>query len=301
MKTKRYWGKAIISFLVVLFTMPLGHALMILMEHCLPPVGIHYAAFAMGFVGLVMAIIGVFAKGDTRQTLWGLFGGLLFWTGWVEFIYVYYATRFGVKPLLDAAGNIVTRPEYLIMPSSFGFWVMFMMLYIFSAKTGCDFIEWLQKVFFRNNQVRVTLHPMTRHTSIVTFMELNAVLWTCYLLLLFCYDDNFLGDHHPVTVAVAIGSLIASFFMFKRMLKISTWGYSIRFAIATVIVFWNAVEIIGRWDWFTEIWIHPLQYVSEMVTILVVFVIFAGILIYNANRKKKNGDATKREPQDGTQ
>jgi hypothetical protein len=41
--------------------------------------------------------------------------------------------------------------------------------------------------------------------------------------------------------------------------------------------------------------------VSEMVTILVVFVIFAGILIYNANRKKKNGDATKREPQDGTQ
>ena len=81
----------ITSFLIVLFTMPLGHALMIFMEHVLSSTALHYAAFTMGAVGLVMVIIGVFAKGDTRQTLWGLFGGLLFWTGWVEFIYVYYA------------------------------------------------------------------------------------------------------------------------------------------------------------------------------------------------------------------
>lgn len=74
----------ITSFLIVLFTMPLGHALMICMEHMLSSTVLHYMAFAMGAVGLMMAIIGVFAKGDTRQTLWGLFGGLLFWTGWVE-------------------------------------------------------------------------------------------------------------------------------------------------------------------------------------------------------------------------
>ena len=29
----RYWWKTIASFLLVLFTMPLGHALMIMMEH----------------------------------------------------------------------------------------------------------------------------------------------------------------------------------------------------------------------------------------------------------------------------
>lgn len=39
MKSKRYWWKAIASFLMVLFTMPLGHALMIMMEHTMgkPP------------------------------------------------------------------------------------------------------------------------------------------------------------------------------------------------------------------------------------------------------------------------
>ena len=139
----------ITSFLIVLFTMPLGHALMIFMEHVLSSTALHYAAFTMGAVGLVMVIIGVFAKGDTRQTLWGLFGGLLFWTGWVEFIYVYYAHRYEVQPLLNAAGEVVTKPEYLIMPSSFGFWVMFMLIYIFSIKSGCDFFTYLQKVFFR--------------------------------------------------------------------------------------------------------------------------------------------------------
>ena len=34
---------------------------------------VHYAGFTMGFVGLIMVIIGVFVKGDTRQTLWGLY------------------------------------------------------------------------------------------------------------------------------------------------------------------------------------------------------------------------------------
>lgn len=61
----------ITSFLIVLFTMPLGHALMILMEHLMEPVTMHYATFFMGLIGLIMVITGVFAKGDTQQTLWG--------------------------------------------------------------------------------------------------------------------------------------------------------------------------------------------------------------------------------------
>lgn len=88
--SKRYWWKAIASFLMVLFTMPLGHALMIIMEHVMNETVLHYSAFAMGAVGMVMVIIGVFAQGDTRQTLWGFLGGLLFLDGLGGiFIYVF--------------------------------------------------------------------------------------------------------------------------------------------------------------------------------------------------------------------
>ena len=90
MNTHKYWGKTIASFLLVLFTMPLGHALMRVMEDTMTVTALHYSAFAMGAVGLAIVIWGVFVKGDVKQTLMGLFGGLLFWTGWVEFLFGYF-------------------------------------------------------------------------------------------------------------------------------------------------------------------------------------------------------------------
>ena len=285
MKTKNTW-KTIASFLMVLFTMPLGHALMILMEHLLSPTMLHYTAFGMGALGILMVIIGVFANGDTKQTLWGLFGGLLFWTGWVEFLFMYYAHRYGVLPEI-VNGEVVTKPEYLILSATFGFWTMFMMLYLFSVRTGCNFLNWCQKVFFGNRRETIVARPMTRHTSIVTFMELNMILWTSYLLLMFCYDNHFLGDHHPVTFLIGIGCLIGSVFMFIRQLKLSSWGANIRMSIATVIVFWTPVEILGRINFFSEIWTDPLNHITEMVTVLTAFIALAVYLWYVAFKRKR--------------
>lgn len=285
MKTKNTW-KTIASFLMVLFTMPLGHALMILMEHLLSPTMLHYTAFGMGALGILMVIIGVFANGDTKQTLWGLFGGLLFWTGWVEFLFMYYAHRHGVLPEI-VNGEVVTKPEYLILSATFGFWTMFMMLYLFSVRTGCNFLNWCQKVFFGNRRETIVARPMTRHTSIVTFMELNMILWTSYLLLMFCYDNHFLGDHHPVTFLIGIGCLIGSVFMFIRQLKLSSWGANIRMSIATVIVFWTPVEILGRINFFSEIWTDPLNHINEMVTVLTAFIALAVYLWYVAFKRKR--------------
>ena len=71
---KLYWGRTIASFFLVLFTMPLGHALMRVMEETMEPSLMNTCAFIMGAVGLAIVICGVFVKGDTKQTLFGLFG-----------------------------------------------------------------------------------------------------------------------------------------------------------------------------------------------------------------------------------
>lgn len=285
---KRYWWKAIASFLFVLFMMPLGHALMIIMEHSMNQTALHYSAFAMGAVGMFMVIAGVFAKGDTRQTLWGLFGGLLFWTGWVEFLFMYFANRFGTQPQLDpVTGEVITRPEYLIMPASFGFWMMIMIMYLFSTRNGCNFINWWQRLLFRGRKAEIAVRPMTRHTSIVTFMELMMILWGSYLLLMFCYDDVFLGDRHLVTFLVGLGCLIGSFFIFAKQLRISSWGANIRMAIATVVVFWTPVEILGRMDFFNEIWIAPMEHKTEMLAILGTFILLAVYMWYASTRKNR--------------
>ena len=321
-KTRRYWGKTIASFLLVLFTMPLGHALMRVMEDTMTVTALHYSAFAMGAVGLSIVIWGVFVKGDVKQTLFGLFGGLLFWTGWVEFLFGYFAARFGVHYDLVGSGVVQTtteyvngigvshemlinginvndmtaaelkalrgsRPEYLIMPASFGFWVMFIVLYLFGSKTGCHALNWLQKVFFGPNREVIVPNNMSRHTSITVFEELNVMMWTCYLLLMFVYDPVFLGDHHPVTLAIAIGCLIGSVFMFRYQLKLGGWGPNIRMGVSTVVVFWTFVEVFARNKILTEFWVSPLQYIPQMVSILVCFVALGIFVIVKAAKGKK--------------
>ena len=227
----------------------------------------------------------VFVKGDTRQTLWGLFGGLLFWTGWVEFLFMYYARRYGVQPEIEY-GKTVTQPEYLILPASFGMWMMTMVMYVFSTKNGCLFITWVQKVCFRSQRKAIVVQPMTRHTSIVTFMETNMMLWASYLLLMFCYDKNFFGDHHPVTFLVGLGCLVGSLFMLERQLHIASWGANIRMAVATVIVFWVPVEILGRINFFKEFWVEPEKYALPMLIILTAFAVL-GVYLWRKGQVKR--------------
>src|SRR5574344_1934307 len=187
---KTYIFKATASFFLVLFSMPIGHASMIVMESTMSTKVLHLCAFSFGLVGILLTIIGVFVKGDTKQTLFGLFGGMLFWTGWVEFLFQYYANRYGVQPEI-VNGEIVTRPEYLILPATFGIWVMMAMIYIFCTRTGCVFFNWCQKTLLGKKRDIIVTQPMTRHSSIVTFLELNMIMWTCYLVLMFCYDPHF--------------------------------------------------------------------------------------------------------------
>nr|MBP7472610.1 hypothetical protein [Prevotella sp.] len=286
-KQKIYWWRTIASFFLVLLTMPLGHALMMIMDNTMDETTLHYSAFTMGLIGLIMVIIGVFVKGNTKQTLWGFFGGMLFWTGWVEFLFQYYAERYHVEAEIEN-GIVVTRPEYLILPATFGLWAMVMVMYIFCTRNGCDFINWLQKLFFGKQKTTIVRNQMTYHASIVTFMELNIILWTCYLALMFCYDKRFLGDSHPLTIILAIGCLFGSILMFKKELKIAACGANIRMAIATVIVFWTPVEVMSRNKLFTEIWVEPEKYATQMITILVVFILLLIYILYIIYKKKKH-------------
>lgn len=285
MQTKKiYWGKAVLSFLLVLFLMPLGHAMMILMEHFITGGMLHACGFLMGFAGLAMVIGGVYVSGDTKQTLFGLIGGLLFWTGWVEFLFQYYANRFGTQPEIDPVSlEVVTKPEYLLLPATFGMWMMMMVVYLFCTANGCLFLNWIQRHALRKGKSSdLVFKPMARHVSVVTFMELNMILWTSYLLLMICYDPIFIGDSHPVTLAIAVSCFVGSLFIFRKQLRISSWGANIRMAIATVIVFWVPVEVMGRNDVFQEIWVAPLEHKQEMYAILFSFLAVGVYVIYKA-------------------
>ena len=135
---KLHWGKAVMSIVVTLAAMPLTHSLARVLKEGTTGVEQFYAGMGMGAFGLFMVIAGVFVKGHIRQTLLGLFGGMFYWMGAVDFLFMYFANRFGTQAQLDpVTGEVVSRPEYLLLPATFGFWVMVMILYLFCTRNGC--------------------------------------------------------------------------------------------------------------------------------------------------------------------
>jgi hypothetical protein len=113
-------------------------------------------------------------------------------------------------------------------------------------------------------------------------MEWNVMMWGIYLLLMFCYDPVFLGQDHPVTIILALVSLVSSILMLKKELHIAVWGRNIRYALATVIVFWTFVEIMARNGFFNEIWVDPMNHIREMTIILAVFIIVVMLTIFSS-------------------
>lgn len=258
---------------------------MILMEHFMEPGPLHVCAFLLGLLGLIITVVGVFVRGDLKQTLCGLFGALFFWTGWVEFLFQYYADRYGMQPYTDSVSGGVTQPEYLILPATFGMMMMVLLLYFFSIRSGCNFFNWCQRKLFRGSRDFIAAKPLTRHTSLVTFMELNLMLWVSYVLLMFCYDTHFLGDTHPVTITLGLVCLIGSAFIFLKQTRIPSWGANIRMAIATVMVLWTFVEIIGHIGILKEIWLEPLDHLGVMIALAVLFTGLGAYTIFAAAKR----------------
>lgn len=72
----------------------------------------------------------------------------------------------------------------------------------------------------------------------------------------------------------------------KKQLHIGHWGRNLRMALATVIVFWNSVEVAARRGFFREIGVDPMGHIVEMSIIAGVFVaLVAGFRMYNGTDK----------------
>ena len=281
LKNKPFIG--ILAFIIVLLTMPVGHAFMILMQIILGENYQYVGAMLVGLLGFSALLISLKKEDDTTRTFLGLFAGIFMWTGFVEFAFVFYANQLGIAPLMEN-GEVVTKPEYLMIPSSIGLYLSVVVYFFLNGQTRCSFFRWFRRLF--KMKIPSVADAKTKNYAIITAMETVFIMWTFYILLMIAYDKTIFGVRHPFTYFIFIGSLIWSFSLFIRLIKYAKIAPAIRYAIPTVIIFWNAVEILGRWDFFKEIWVEPTHYALEMGLILLAFI---GVIILTLmTPKQKN-------------
>ncbi len=276
-------GTGILAFVIVLLLMPLGHALMVLLE--MLGTAVFASALIVGFLGCVMLWWGVARPmRDLYATLLGAIGGVLTWTGWVEFSFVWLAHKLEVQPLMEN-GEVATKPEYLVMLSSIGLLGTMTLLFMF-AHTRCPFFVWGQKRMGVHKAVAI---PSTsqRPLAMIAFIEMIMIVWTFYIVLLVCYDNDIAGDRHPITWIVAFGSLAWSVYLMGKLLRIRSFDHAVRYAIPTVVIFWNFVEVMGRWNLFKEIWVHPTEHWIENSLILATMVGFTAYYMYKGRKDRQ--------------
>jgi len=275
------------AFLIVFVVQALGHTVMIVMEEVWPGEGyVYQSAFAMGLLGAVLLFLGMKHQNEVAATWYGFWSGTFLWTGWVEFSFVWSANVLNVPDLMDpnVAGEIATKAEYLVMMSSIGVLGATLVYFMLNNNTKCNFFVWFQ----RNLKLR-TARPDRGHKrnfAAITALETIYVIWFCYLLLLFIYDESILGDRHPVTYGIFFVMVIWSVYLMQRLFRFWKVTTAIRYGIPTAIIAWNCVEIAGRWHLFTEFWERPQDFVIEM-SLITIGVVIAALLVVRTPAHKK--------------
>jgi len=261
------------SFLLVLLLMPIGHALMVLNEQLLHT-DKYLGAIVIGLLGVGLLVWGIKKNyNPTLATVMGFLGGVLVWTGWIEFSFVWVAEKNNVSAYM-VNGEVATKPEYLVMLSSLGLLAALVLVYTFS-RSACNFFIWIQKRLRMHEDIRT--HTNTKKPwAVITLAETIMILWFFYILLLIVYDPDIAGDRHPATYIVGYGSLLWSVYLGTRLFQIQTFDYALRYAIPTVIIFWNFIEVLGRWDTFKEIWVHPMEHWLE---VSIFFIVMIGLVL----------------------
>ena len=282
----KQYGTGVLAFVIVLLLMPIGHTLMVVLENGFGA-EVFTSAVIVGTIGFAMLWWGVARPmRDLYATLLGAIGGVLVWTGWVEFSFVWVARKLSVAPhMVD--GEVATKPEYLVMVSSLGLLGCMLLMFLF-MQTRCTFFVWFQKrMGTRNALVAASDKALPRPLAVIAFLEMIMIIWTFYLVLLLCYDEAIAGDRHPITWVVAFGSLFWSIHLIMKLVRIKAFDHAVRYAIPTVVIFWNFIEVMGRWDLFKEIWVHPTEHWLENSLLLGLLIFFVVYYMYTGRKDRQ--------------
>lgn len=273
----------ILAFALVLFIMPLGHAVMILTQVILGETYQYVGAVLLGLLGFAALLLSLKKESETTRTFLGLFAGICLWTGFVEFSFVFYAAHLGVPPIIEN-GEIVTKPEYLLIPSTVGIFLSTMFYFFLNGQTRCGFFLWFRRLF--RMRIPHTPDTETKNYAIITAMETIFVLWAFYIVMMIAYDEHILGDRHWFTYVLFAGFLVWSVYLILRLIKYVKIGAAVRYAIPTVVIFWNCVEFLGRWNFYEEFWIEPTRYALEVGIIFAAFTAAILLTVISSRGKK---------------
>jgi len=287
----------IVTFVLMLFAIALSHSLMVLVEHELGRENTYIASIFIGAAAIILLWYAVKSKSENFQTWIGFFTGLIVWTTWVEFFFMFYGrSNWGMVPRMDGPDGLNvsgTLPEYMIMGATVGLLMMQLCFYTFDKDTRCNMFLWFQRrLGLQEGLGHSTKTASDRNYAVITFMETIYVTWFVYIWNLVCFDPGLVGVgdlYFSLNMASVFVAFVWSGYCFSRLLKFKRTSTALRYAIPVGSIFWVSVETATKWKLFTGIWLNPWAYKTEMSVVLGAFLMLFLLLILAPKKPSELG------------
>ena len=266
-----------VSIVWLLGLAAIGHISMVLIEKYNPAIKFDFG-WACAIVGFVVIYLTRFFKSDGWQSFFGILGGLGLWFA-LEYSLMYGGHRMGVTYTFNGS-----YPEYRLMKWSFFFLIIVFTYLMYQESVRCNFIYFLRRKLRLMRGVVAT--GKIDNYGPRTAFEYIMITWAGYVLLMIAYDDQIFGPESWFTYLLFFVSFSVFFYLCYKLLGYDKFGANLRYAIPTVTVLWNDVEILAKWGMLKEPWVH--------INLPIMSVIVAGFaistyLIVKDLRGKKEG------------
>ncbi|MEO0321992.1 MAG: hypothetical protein AAF447_03475 [Myxococcota bacterium] len=216
----------------------------------------------LGTTAIVLSLLGLFViwltsrfKTDAAQTILGVFGGNLLWTGSVEYGLMSASRILGVGKVVGVHdGELVALfGEYVLLKHTWGPLALICAYLLFLESSRCTlFLWWRRNVpTMRGPLVTGRIGNYGPRSA----FQYTTTVWAFYLLLLWAYDEHLFGVHSLFTKGLLFATAAGSIYLLVRLHQQKGWGPAVRYAIAAMIVVWTPVEIFAKWGVLKEPWL----------------------------------------------
>ena len=231
--------RGVMAFITVLLVMPLGHAVTVLALKL--PHAMHMPVAVFGVIAATFIIyLTKNIKSPTWETFIGMLAGVLIWACSVEI---------GVHEGAEALG--IT--ERKAMEFSLAILVPLLIYLVFNENIRCNLFISLRR------GLRITRRELPDisidHWGPRVAIKMFFMIWIGHLILFFGYDEDFFGPQGLYCKVVFILCLLGGSYLFYKLTKAKEMDYAFRYAMPTVIVLWSCVELLVKWEFFSEPWI----------------------------------------------
>lgn len=214
-----------------------------------------FATLGLTFLGGVLLWVTSRLKGDAAQSIVGIFGGNLIWTGGIEYGLTLAARTLGIGKAVGVVdGKVVAiYGEYVLLKHTWGVLALVMVYLLFLESSRCPVFLWWRK------NVPTMRGPIATgridNYGPRSAFQYATTVWGFYLLLLWAYDERVCGVYSIVTKGLMVGSLAGAVYCIHRLHQQTGWGPAVRYAVGAMIVVWTPIEIAGKWGMLREPWL----------------------------------------------